>query len=268
MSLDLQIMKPKKFPAPIWGAIEQATNQVLSESSRTGRPPVAAFDADGTLWDMDLGESFFRYQIQNCDLPALKGLNKDPWEFYHSWKASGDPRPAYLWLAQINDGYEIAALRKWATKCVENTKPLPIFEEQRQLIEFFLENSIKVYVVTASVKWSVEPGAQFLGVPQDQVLGVATQIENGLITSKQSGTITYREGKAQALLESTGGQRPFFCSGNTTGDLHLLKAATHLSLAVHSCVDPNQELFHTEAALQNEAQSMGWLRHQFQPIEK
>jgi HAD superfamily phosphoserine phosphatase-like hydrolase len=267
MSLDSKIMKPKNYPKQIWSAIESATTDALRESSGSGRSPVAAFDADGTLWDMDLGESFFKYQIQNCSLSMLKNLPKDPWEHYHDWKASGDPRPAYLWLAQINEGQEIKTVRKWATECIKSMQPLPIFEEQRQLIEFFLKNKVTVYVVTASVKWSVEPGAKILGVPQDQVLGVATAVENGIVTTRQDGTITYREGKAQELLNHTNGQRPFFCSGNTTGDLNLLKAATHLSLAVRSCTDSTSELFHAEAALQKEAEALGWLTYRFQPLK-
>ena len=58
---------------------------------------IAAFDADGTLWDTDLGEGLFQYQIDH----KLVALPEDPWGHYNWMKANvGNPQ-AYLWLAQI-----------------------------------------------------------------------------------------------------------------------------------------------------------------------
>ena len=42
----------------------------------SGAHPIAAFDADGTLWDMDMGEHFFQHQISKKLLPDLPA---DPW---------------------------------------------------------------------------------------------------------------------------------------------------------------------------------------------
>ncbi len=256
-------MKPKKFTSEIWTAIESATQFAIQASKNSSTKPVAAFDADGTLWNTDLGESFFKYQIKNCPLPALHGLPEDPWTHYRRWKESGDPRPAYLWLAQINAGQSIKTIREWAAANVKQMSPLPIFEAQRELIAYLQKNNVDVYVITASVKWSVEAGAKIFGIPEENVLGVATQVENGIITDKQNGLITYREGKPAALLEKTKGVKPFLCSGNTTGDLNLLKSASHLSLAVQSEQPDGSELYKTELALQKEAEANHWLRFKF-----
>lgn len=263
MSLDLKIMKSKKFTPEIWTAIEQATYDAVQTARKNNSKAIAAFDADGTLWNTDLGESFFKYQIKNCPLPAFQTLNEDPWIHYRRWKESGDPRPAYLWLAQINSGQSISKVREWAASNVREMSPLPVFEAQRELIAFLKKNDVEVYVITASVKWSVEAGAEIFGIPEKNVIGVATQIESGIITEKQSGLITYRDGKPAALLEHTNGVRPFLCSGNTTGDLNLLKAATHLALAVQSTQPEGSELFKTEMALQKEAEANNWLRFHF-----
>lgn len=248
-------MKYKNFPSEFWNLLSKA----LDQERKTNSQPVAAFDADGTLWDADLGESFFKWQIANSNLPDLPA---DPWKHYRDWKESGDPRPAYLWLAQINQGQSLKQVQAWAERAVQSHEPLPIFSEQQKLIQWLLQNNVEVYIVTASIKWAVEPGARRLGLDFDHVLGVRTKVHNGILGVEQDGSMTYREGKASALLEATGGRRPFFASGNSMGDFHLLKSATQMAMAV-GAARPSDELFETEEKLRQHAKTHGWLAHQF-----
>lgn len=256
-------MKSKNYSAEIWNEIDAALATAVLEAKKTGQAPVAAFDADGTLWDTDLGEAFFKYQIEKNLLPeAFKAcLPKDPWQHYRDWKKGGDPRPAYLWLAQINAGQNLQTVRGWAEAAVEASSPLPIFSDQKKLIEKFLQAGVEIYVVTASVGWAVEPGAKLLGIPAERVLGVQTRVENGIVTKDQAGEMTYREGKLRGLLAATGGRKPFFAAGNTMGD-HALLSAARVSLAV-GAAQPGQELFSTEEHLRTEARVRGWLSHFF-----
>ncbi len=251
-------MKYKNFPQEFWKNFESSLNQELKSNSR----PIAAFDADGTLWDLDLGEDFFQWQIQHCAGQFKFPIPEDPWVHYRNMKASGDPRPAYLWLAQINQGLPIETIQAWAEQAVQSQEPLAIFPDQRKLIEWLQQKGVEIFVITASVKWAVEAGAARLGIPADHVLGVATTIENGLITTQQAGTITYREGKIQALLEKTKGLKPFLSCGNTMGDIALLENSTQLSLAVGTAIN-GQELFETEEKLREQARQKNWLIHQF-----
>lgn len=94
---------------------------------------------------------------------------------------------------------------------------------------------MEVYVVTASIKWAVEPGALFLGIPADNVIGVNTKVHNGVITDQIDGVVTWHEGKVDGLLKKTN-KAPFFAAGNTIGDLALLELATHIRLA--NCAAP------------------------------
>ena len=242
-----------------WSLIEEKIKSSLESELKAGTPrPIAAFDADGTLWNTDLGENFFKYQISH---KLLRNLPEDPWLYYRRGKESGDPRPAYLWLAQINQGHKIEEVRTWAEEAVRSLAPLPIFEDQQRLIEYFHSLKVEVFIITASVAWAVEPGAQRLGIPVENVLGVRTKVKNHLVTTEQEGLVTYREGKLQALLEVTNGRKPFFASGNTMGDFALLEGAK-LSLAV-GAAQPGQELYATEEALRKEASAKAWLIHQF-----
>lgn len=252
-------MMYKNFSKEILTAIDL----VLQKEIKGPERPIAVFDADGTLWDTDIGENFFRWQIKHLNL----NLPPNPWKFYWDLKNKPDPRPAYLWLAQINEGQSLSQVRKWALESLEEQKPLPIFEPQQKLIEYFQKAGVDIYVVTASVKWSVEPAAALFGIPENRVLGVSTKIIDGdRVSREQEGQITYHEGKISALLKATNGRSPFFGCGNTVGDISLLENATGIALAVCSVL-PNQpdreELYSSEQILQAKAYAKNWKRHSF-----
>ena len=247
-------MKYKDYSPDIWKRIHTTLEEVLKVDSH----PVAAFDADGTLWDTDLGENFFQHQIKH----KLVKLPSEPWEHYQKMKAE-NPQKAYLWLAQICEGQTLGQVHSWAKEALRTLHPVPVFSEQRKLIDLFLSKGVQIYIITASVKWSVEPGAEMLGLPYESVIGVETSVENNVITDEQKGIITYKQGKVDALLEKTGGKKPFFASGNTMGDFQLLQVATNLRLAVSAASESDKKLYNTEVELHQHAVSNAWLSHRF-----
>lgn len=249
-------MNYKRFPDDFWQKIETTITDLKSKSTQ---PLVAAFDADGTLWDTDLGENFFHYQIEHKQVP----LPPEPFQEYLDKKAiNNDPRDAYVWLAQINQGKTLSEVRDWATLAFQSIQPSPIFVDQKKLIDLFLKNNIDVYIVTASIKWAVEPGARALGLTNDHVIGVETEVHDNIISDKAVLPITYRHGKVDALLKQTNGRFPFFSSGNSSGDIELLQAATHLRLAV-SAASRDDRLFKSEKELTDIAIQKNWLHHRF-----
>ena len=248
-------MNYKEFPTSFW----QQLDKTISELKKNNETLFAAFDADGTLWDIDLGENFFQWQIDNKCVP----LPSEPWAHYMEMKKiNNDPRDAYVWLAQINKNQKLSQVREWAQTAFNEIQPKPIFKEQKKLIDILLNNGVKVYVVTASIKWAVEPGAVAIGLKAEDVIGVETEIADGLVTEKKIEPITYRLGKVEAFLKKTGGHKPFLSSGNTIGDYELLQAATHISLAV-SAASRDDRLFKTENDLQTMAIQHNWWRHRF-----
>ena len=213
-------------------------------------PYFAAFDADGTLWDSDVGENFFQYQIDFCNLPALKGL--DPWAHYLNLKKQHPP-DAYRWLAKLCEPYPLQKIQSWANESLKKFPP-KILGPQKELIAEFLKRNIQVYIVSASTHWAVEASVSLVGLPQTSALGV-----------KNTGTITWREGKRTALLEKTNGVAPLFCSGNSSGDTHLLECASLVRLAVQTqlTADIHPGLFEDEQKLLAVATTRGWLTHHF-----
>lgn len=227
------------------------------EKHRPAGRAVAAFDADGTLWDTDLGEGLFGYQIDNKLVP----LPDDPWGHYNYLKEHVSHPAAYLWLAQIAKGVPLATLRAWAELAVAS-RPLPVFDEQLRVIEKLKTLGVEVYIVTASIKWAVEPGAVRLGLSAEDVIGIETWVRDGVVTDEQKGVITYREGKSAAILDRTGGVPPYFASGNTEGDKWLLEGASALRL-VMSAAPEGSENWPTESKMITLAKENDWHWHRF-----
>lgn len=225
-------------------------------------PRIAAFDADGTLWDADAGETFFDWQIHNS---KLANMPADPWKHYLDLKKP-DPRVGYVWLAQINQGHPLAQVREWAKQCFDEMSPWPVFESQQKLIAELKSLDFEVFIVTASIKWAVEPFASLVGIDYDHVIGIETEVRDGIVTNQPKLPLTWREGKAQGLLTRTGGVRPLLACGNTYGDTALLESATHLRLAV-STQNENTSLHEEEEKLAVAARANGWLQHPFRSMK-
>lgn len=243
-----------EFNPALWARL---CTELKTLAASRSEPKIAAFDADGTLWDADAGETFFAWQIRNCGLD----LPTDAWAHYRFLK-SPDPRVAYAWLAQINAGRTLEQVRNWAKTCFAEHPDWPVFHSQKKLIDLLRSLGFEIYIVTASIKWAVEPVASLVGVDHDHVLGITTRIVDGLVTDEVVHPITWRQGKAEGLLAKTGGLKPALVSGNTYGDIALLETATHIQLAVSTQNEPCG-LYDEEHKLAEEAVRRGWLRHRF-----
>lgn len=231
-------------------SILEQIEEVISSIPEQER--LAAFDADGTLWPIDVGERFFQYQIHQ----KLVDLPEKPFEHYETLKRQ-NPEEAYLWLAQVNEGQRLEQVRAWAKEALGNLQDLPIFDFQREIIGCLKKYGVQVFVVTASVKWAVEPAVALFGLSPDHVVGVETKVQNGVVGREAAGPITYKKGKVKGLLQKTNGKRPFFCAGNTMGDIDLLHEATHIRLAI-GLARAQHKLYQTEQELQKVAREQGW----------
>lgn len=235
----------------------QAIQTRVREALKQGANPVAAFDADGTLWKCDMGENFFQYKIEN----NLVQLPSDPWGEYNRMKQESHPA-AYLWLAQILEGKDISEVRKWAKAALGKFQPeVPVFPWMKELISFLKAEGVKVHIVTASITWAVEPAAHLLGVAFEDVIGIETYVRGGSVTTEQKGPISYREGKVEALLARTAAKKPVLAAGNTLGDLALLESATHVQL-VNVSDTKEEHNYGTEQELLAIGKKRGWFIHE------
>lgn len=271
MSLEANISKPleavNEFSSLLWSDVD-ATIARAWASCAPGERPVAVFDADGTLWDEDAGETFFQWQLDNC---GFANLPADPWAHYHGMKKR-DPHGAYAWLAQISAGYSLHQVREWAVACYRQHQPWPVFRSIQDLFARLQHAGFDLYIVTASVKWAVEPFAlDLLKIPYERVLGVETEVmpnTNGepIVTEIVKLPVTWRQGKATALLKATGGRRPVMAAGNTIGDISILDIATDFKLMIQSqspLLSEKPGLLAEEKKLRDHGRPLGWRLHAF-----
>ncbi len=212
---------------------------------------IAAFDADGTCWLSDVGRDFFDYQIKENYFsgPPLT------WEDYQKEEDKSMERGLF-WLAEILAGLQLDELRKFVDGFNKSVRPTFI-EHQKEIIKFLIEKGVRVHIVTASVKWTVEAGALDLGIPYENVIGIETEVENGIITPKQKGPLSWQSGKVDALLARTNGLKPFFVSGNTMSDYPMMQLSTHLRQVIHSAT-PEDSIYKSEHEALTLAKQHGW----------
>lgn len=254
-----------KFENMLTTVLQKVDSYLKNESG----PYFAAFDADGTLWANDVGENFFQYQIDHCDLESLrkkKDTQKnsfDPWKNYLELKKKHPPT-AYLWLAQLCQNYSLSEVESWSIAAAQKHKPL-LFPQQRALVAELLQRKITVYVVSASVEWAVNGALKVAGLHDVSAIGVKTKIVNGTVSDEQDGFITWRKGKEDALLAKTNGVAPLLSCGNTLGDQHLIEMSKSIKIAIQSqkSTSLHQSLYKDEQALLALAQKNNWLTFDF-----
>lgn len=212
---------------------------------------IAAFDADGTCWFSDVGRDFFDYQIEKNYFtgPSLT------WADCRAEEAKSMARGLF-WMAEILAGFRLDDLRDVVAAYNKVVRPTFI-EHQREIIRFLLEKGVKVYIVTASVKWVVEAGLLELGIPHENVIGIETEVVDGVITKKQKGHLSWQAGKVDALLSHTGGLKPFFVSGNTMSDYPMMQLSTHLRQTIRSA-KPGDEVYDGECTALTHAKENKW----------
>ena len=212
----------------------------------------AVFDADGTLWEEDIGWGFFNYQVQNQMLQASQTKNS----LEKLYKTS--PKKACAMIVQANKNIPLRQYISWVQDYLK-TNPLHVFAFQRKIIQFFKSQNTKIYVVSASPEWAVREAVQHYKLPVDHILGLKTKLNGGVITDTLEYPLTYGSGKINAFLQASKNAVPFFASGNSVSDLDLMKLASHFQLAVASA-SPGHRQYDSERVLLSLARRCSWMR--------
>lgn len=214
--------------------------------------PIAAFDADGTLWFSDVGRDFYDFQIKHNYFPQGESFN---WDDYKAIEAQGMEK-GLTWLGKILAGESLGELKKKVQLFNEEYPPIYV-NEQKEIIKFLKESGVRVMIVTASVGWTIEPAAQEFDIPPEDIVGIRTRVKDNIITDDVHFPISWAEGKVDALLEATGGKKPFLASGNTTSDMHMVGLSTDIKLVIHGS-KPGDLVYESEVKALAMAKEKGW----------
>ncbi|MBI3557970.1 MAG: haloacid dehalogenase-like hydrolase [Deltaproteobacteria bacterium] len=230
----------------------------FTSREREGRR-IALFDADGTLWRGDVGEAFFKHQLERGTIRHAP--KKDAWNTYLKESVDGNSAQAYGWLAQWNAGVEEVDLMRWCDEFFRDQWTKFVFEPMREFTHGLLNAGFEVWVVTGSPRWIVQAGVKGFGIPSDRVLGSSVLVEKGVLTDKIENEVPYRAGKAR-LVEKIVAGPPLMVAGNTYWDKEMMLMASELALAICSedKGEPNHE---SEQRLQRLAETNKWLTQRF-----
>lgn len=232
----------------------QKEEQLLSKLKNKidNKDPVknlAVFDADGTLWPEDANNILLEYQIKK-DLRDLKDLlnpiYRDEENRYRRCEL----------FAERQAGFKIQEFKNYCLEALRES-PLHVFPFQRELLKYLKQKDMKIFVVTASIKWLIESAVKLYNLPVDKVLGVETKLEGETISAELLRPAPVAGFKGEVFLKQSQREACFLAGGNTSSDLPLLEMA-EVPFVVHSAGRGNED-FPAEEKLTKIAIKNNWM---------
>ncbi len=214
----------------------RSTDQDPGRGGSSGRPPVAAFDFDGTLTDSG---SVFPFLVSLRGVwPVLRAVTRLSPALLHAAVAGGvtaDHVKEKLFMRLLG-GLPVDEVDRRSASFAHRHLQRHLRDDTRRRLEWHRRQGHHTVIVSASPECYVSPAGEELGV--DGV--VATRLAvggGGLLTGGYEGKNCRGAEKyarlvvhlrATGLLSGNGGEQPvLWAYGNSRGDLRLLNAADH-----------------------------------------
>ena len=201
---------------PKWTA-EQFERMVFA-----GKPQVAVFDCDGTLWGGDAGYGFMAWSLEQ----GLVSRSTADWiDNRHRAYRSGQVSEAVMCgeMVQIYAGLREQELRAAAARFFNEMIREHIFAEMVDLVAALRQSGVELWAVSSTNRWVIAEGVRRFGIAEEHILAAEVRVANGLITSEILDVPT-DEGKA-AALQRAGLPHPDAVFGNSIHDLAMLEMA-------------------------------------------
>ena len=236
------------MPFSLLDQIKQAVIPLIDKTKN----PIAAFDADGTLWPSDVGREFFYYQVEHK-------LLKDPHpnQTFHSIRQKQSRKEALKWLAKVQAKTSFSLMEEQVNNFLNQAPPIA-FSFQKNLVEWLLQHKVSVFIVSSSLKWVLDKALVRAGYPVSlsKAIGVETKVVNSQITHELIEPAPIEADKTLSLKKLVGNVRPIFAAGNTLSDIELLKSA-FIRLTVASAVKGSKN-YTSEQKLLTIAKKKNW----------
>ncbi|HET9481118.1 MAG TPA: HAD family hydrolase [Candidatus Polarisedimenticolia bacterium] len=219
---------------------------------RPGLPPIAAFDADGTLWGADVADLLWDRLIAREALAArsvaplaraLRSLGAPPsLDPYADFSTLRDRHrrgecPEATMVRAMLEGLaglrqdEVSAHAQEAVSAVDEIRELasgPV----GSMLASLRELDFRIVVVSSSPRWAVEAAVRPLGLAPSSLIAGEVAVVEGVLTEGIIEPLPWGQGKVQSILKRFGAV-PRVAVGNGLGDLPMLEATSHLRLLVN-----------------------------------
>lgn len=217
--------------------LERVPTHIAALSAPKG-PQLAAFDADGVLWQGDVFEELTQWLMRRNE------IEDRGWADYMEAAAS-DPIAGAYRILEFYRGMSLEALKMHVSRFWAAV-PRHWNADVLASMQWLREQGHTVYVVSATPFAILQPLKRLL--PVDCVLGMELEVDpDGRFTGRHTGTATVGEGKARRIEERW--KHPVRVAlGNSMLDAAMLSLAQELAWAY--APDPD---------LRAEAVQRGWL---------
>jgi HAD superfamily hydrolase (TIGR01490 family) len=231
------------FNAAVAASIERAV-------AENGKGRDVVFDADGTLWAGDVGESFFLWELENKKLlPEQLSRARQLWRAYQEKRVS--ERDMWIAATTLQAGLREADVRRWARDFFHQRFERRVFPAMRLAIATLQQRGDRVWIVSASHLWIIQAGAGYLHVSPSNVIAISAKVQHGRITDEVINPVPFQAGKVDAIRDRLP-DPPIIAFSDSINDLPMLELAT----SVRVVINPDDRLRAT-------ALSRGWSIQEF-----
>jgi phosphoserine phosphatase len=212
----------KKRLTPTQTEIQKWTAEEFEQLVFDGKPEVAVFDCDGTLWSGDAGYGFMAWSLEQ----GLVSRSTHDWidnryRAYHAGNVSEEAMCGEM--VQMYAGLRDDELRAAAARYVDQFVRKRVFHEMAALAAAMRKAGITLWAVSSTNRWVITEGLRDFQIPGERILAAEVRIKNGIITSELVDVPT---GPAKATaLRRVGLPAPDEVFGNSVHDLAMLEMA-------------------------------------------
>lgn len=208
------------------------------------RRSALAFDADGTLWSGDVGDDVFRFAIGHGRLreaaraeierqaefrgfEVLSDLNQTAGRLFDAYLAGLYPeRDICELMTWCYAGHTLTEMHELAREALEVTKHAHrLHRELAPILEFGRSRGLRMIVVSASPRATVELAASAWGFAAHDIAASTPRIQGGLIVPEMAGPLPYAQAKCVAGRALLGSSHWLASFGDNVFDLEMLREA-------------------------------------------